>query len=105
MSKKLLVRCECSQNVVAAFRELGREAYSVDLQDSYGPYPQFHFKGDAISVFESGSWDFVIAHPPCTYLSRAGAHLLFPGGVLDPDRYNKGLAARAFANQWIYLLD
>lgn len=38
----------------------------------------------------------MIAHPPCTYLSRAGARWLYPGGKLDKDRHEKGLEAKAF---------
>ena len=37
------------------------------------------------------SWDLIIAHPPCTYFSTAGANWLFRGGKLDEDRYKKGL--------------
>lgn len=38
----------------------------------------------------------IIAFPPCTYLTKASAVRLFPGGNLNIDRYNKGLAARDF---------
>lgn len=37
------------------------------------------------------SWDLIIAHPPCTYFSTAGANWLFRGGKLDEERYKKGL--------------
>lgn len=97
MPKKLLVCCECSQRVVEAFRNEGCEAWSVDLKPSYGKFPQYHFVGDAFSVLESYSWDFVIAHPPCTYLSKAGSTLLYPKpGILDVNRYAKGLEAARF---------
>lgn len=43
-----------------------------------------------------GKWDLLIAHPPCTYLSNAGAGSLFPGGVLNEERYAKGLEAKDF---------
>lgn len=33
----------------------------------------------------------IIAHPPCTYFSTAGANWLFRGGKLDEERYKKGL--------------
>ena len=36
-------------------------------------------------------WDLIIAHPPCTYFSTAGANWLFRGGKLDEERYKKGL--------------
>ena len=38
-----------------------------------------------------GKWDMIIAHPPCTYFSTAGANWLFRGGKLDEERYKKGL--------------
>lgn len=42
-------------------------------------------------------WDLLIAHPPCTYLSNAGAARLFPHkGELNLERYNKGLKAKEF---------
>lgn len=41
-------------------------------------------------------WDLLIAHPPCTYLSNAGAVRLFPNGVLNQDRYAKGLQGKDF---------
>lgn len=36
-------------------------------------------------------WDLIIAHPPCTYFSTAGANWLFRGGKLNEERYQKGL--------------
>lgn len=39
----------------------------------------------------AGKWDLIIAHPPCTYFSTAGANWLFRGGKLDEERYKKGL--------------
>ena len=41
-------------------------------------------------------WDMILAFPPCTYLSNAGAKHLFRGGVLNQERYQKGLEAKAF---------
>lgn len=44
-----------------------------------------------------GKWDLLIAHPPCTYLSNAGACRLYPTkGNIDQERYKKGLEAKAF---------
>ena len=42
-----------------------------------------------------GKWDMIIAHPPCTYFSTAGANWLFRGGKLDEERYKKGLKMKA----------
>ena len=42
-------------------------------------------------------WDMIIAHPPCTYLSAAGAQRTFPqAGRPDPERLDKGKAAAEF---------
>lgn len=74
---KILICCECSQVLTTAFRVAGHAAYSVDLQPSYGHYPQYHYMADAIDILYSQSWDLVIAHPPCTYLTRARAAITF----------------------------
>lgn len=42
-------------------------------------------------------WDLIIAHPPCTYISNAGAARLFPKkGQIDKDRYILGLKGKLF---------
>lgn len=42
-------------------------------------------------------WDLIIGFPPCTYLSRAGSHLLYPvAGEINNDRYKLGLDGRDF---------
>jgi hypothetical protein len=43
-----------------------------------------------------GKWGMIIAHPPCTYLSNAGARWLYAGGKLNEERYKKGLEAKDF---------
>ena len=40
------------------------------------------------------AWDLLIAHPPCTYLSNAGARHLWKGHVLQADRVMKGIEGR-----------
>lgn len=84
---KVLVACEESQEVCKAFRELGHEAYSCDIQECSGGHPEWHILGDALEIINgncafktmdgkeheiSHEWDLLIAHPPCTYFSRAG---------------------------------
>ena len=49
--------------------------------------------------FINGKWDLIIAHPPCTYLSNAGARFLYPKGVLNEDRLKLGLTAKDFFMQ------
>lgn len=53
---KILIACEESQIVCKAFRELGHEAYSCDLQDCSGGHPEWHIKGDVLNVLNKG-WD------------------------------------------------
>lgn len=120
---KVLVACEESQRVCSAFRRLGHEAYSCDIIEPSGGHPEWHIKGNVLEVlnpkdhlgdFEApdqyisfktmdGSyheverWDLIIAHPPCTYISNAGACRLYPRkGQLDKERYQKGLKAKDF---------
>lgn len=45
-------------------------------------------------VHAVGKWDLLIAHPPCTYLTNAGARHIWKGGQLQPDRVQKGILAR-----------
>jgi len=94
---RVLVACEESQRVCTAFRERGHEAYSCDLQDCSGGHPEWHIKADALEMLKM-KWDLVIAHPPCTYLSAAGAVRLFNKDhtIRDYDRYEKGLQAAEF---------
>lgn len=120
---KVLVACEESQRVCTAFRALGHEAYSCDIEECSGGHPEWHIKSDVSNLINplpqqipggewygfkfrtmddilhciSGKWDLIIAHPPCTYLSNAGACRLYPRkGQLDQERYKKGLQAKAF---------
>lgn len=44
-------------------------------------------------------WDLIIAHPPCTYLSNAGARHLYKGHRLNVERYEKGLQGKTFFMQ------
>ena len=100
---KVLVACEESQTVCKAFRKRGHEAYSCDIIDCSGGHPEWHIKGDVLPLLHpkwydlnrdgegnqwegykfktvdgkthqfEGKWDLIIAHPPCTYLTGAGA--------------------------------
>lgn len=120
----VLIACEESQRVCSAFRAKGHNAFSCDIQEPSGGHPEWHIQGDVIKLlkrntlpYESNShyilfktmddeyhyitrWDLIIAHPPCTYLSNAGACRLFHrvDGVshLDNDRYLKGVEAAKF---------
>jgi hypothetical protein len=109
---KILVACEESQRVCKAFRDKGHIAYSCDIIEPSGGYPEWHIKGDVLPLLNGncsfttmdgeghkveGRWDMIIAFPPCTYLSIAGAARLYPTkGNLDLERYEKGLRAANF---------
>lgn len=114
---KVLVACEESQEVCKAFRERGHEAYSCDVQECSGGHPEWHIKRDVIEIIypdivtfnfgyfctQDGAmhklpihWDLIIAHPPCTYLSNAGARWLYAGGKINSNRYMEGWKGRAF---------
>lgn len=95
---RVIVACEESQAVCKAFRERGFEAFSCDIEPCSGGHPEWHFQEDIFEILKrQPGFDLMIAHPPCTYLSNAGACRLYPkAGVLDTDRYEKGLRAKDF---------
>lgn len=118
----VLIACEESQAECRAFRELGCVAYSCDLQLCRpAGNPDWHIVGDVTPLLEgehdfvtqSGiacsvpRWDLIIAHPPCTYLCKAGSRWLYEnpdyaimkdGRVIQVnfDRLMKMKEARAF---------
>jgi hypothetical protein len=94
---KVLIACEESQEVCKAFREKGHEAYSCDVQECSGGHPEWHILGDAVSEAYSGKYDLMIAHPPCTYMSRAGARWMYPtAGNISLERFNLSQEAKVF---------
>ena len=109
---KVLVACEESQRVCTEFRKNGHEAYSCDIIDQSGGHPEWHIMQDVLPLLNGGceftttdgekhvipgQWDMIIAFPPCTYISNAGACRLYPKkGQLDIERYKKGLEGKAF---------
>ena len=115
--KKILVACEESQAVTVAFRRLGHEAYSCDITPCSGNHPEWHIMGDCLPLlngrckFETmngesheieGKWDIIIAHPPCTYLTKASACRLYKtAGAIDPERMQKAVSARLFFQRFL----
>lgn len=108
---KVLVACEESQRVCTEFRKLGHEAYSCDIEPCSGGHPEWHIQCDVIPLLNgyctfttmdaenhyiNHKWDLIIAHPPCTYLSNAGARFLYPKGVLNEDRLKLGIISKEF---------
>jgi site-specific DNA-cytosine methylase len=69
---KILVACEESQVVTAAFRARGHEAYSCDLLPTSGIHPEWHLQQDVVPLLKQ-DWDMVLSFPPCTDLSVSGA--------------------------------
>lgn len=108
---KVLVACEESQAVCIAFRKLGHEAYSCDTQECSGGHPEWHIKGDVLPLINGnkpfitmdgdlhaivGTWDLLIAFPPCTYLTNAGSVRLRVKGEINKERMAKAIEAKAF---------
>lgn len=109
----VLIACEESQRVCMAFRERGHTAWSCDIQPCSGGHPEWHILGDCLPLLggdceftteaggrhmQSGRWDLLIAHPPCTYLSAAGAVRMFRADhtIKDMERFAKMLEAANF---------
>ena len=110
---RVLVACEESQTVCSAFRAHGHEAYSCDVQKPSGGHPEWHAFCDAVPLLDGGvittmdgkthdvgRWDLLIAHPPCTYLSNAGARHLYKNHQLQGGRVMLGIEARDFFMQF-----
>ena len=121
---KVLVACEESQAVTIELRKLGHEAFSCDIIECSGGHPEWHIRQDVLGILNpepivepsdpnwrgigfytddgewhyiEDKWDMIIAFPPCTYLSNAGACRLYPKkGQLNMERYQKGLEAKEF---------
>lgn len=112
----VLVACEESQRVCTAFREKGHNAFSCDIIPCSGGHPEWHIQGDVLPLINGfcsfktqdmtdtdepiwllKKWDLIIAHPPCTYMSKAGARFMYPvSRQIDPDRLEKAMKAKEF---------
>lgn len=99
-----LVACEESQEVCKAFRSIGWEAYSCDIQECSGGHPEWHIRQDCIPLLNGnctfqtddgkthsiiGKWYLLIAFPPCTHLCSSGQHW-FKRGFKDPVLRDEG---------------
>ncbi len=51
---KVLIACEESQTVCKAFRAVGHEAYSCDIQTPSGNHKEWHILGDALVALRGG---------------------------------------------------
>lgn len=95
----VLIACEESQAECLAFRERGFNAYSCDIQKARFK-PEYHIMGDVTPYLDGRAWfktqdghrhrlsrwHLIIAHPPCTYLSRMGARHMWKNGQLNTER-------------------
>lgn len=75
---KVLVACEESQEVCKAFRALGHEAYSCDIEPCSGGHPEWHLQVDALDM------------------TNAGAVRMRVNGEIVPERFEKAMAAKEF---------
>jgi len=71
VSRRVLVAFECSGVVRRAFEAAGWDAWSCDLQPAKDGSTK-HLQCDARTQI-AGQWDLLIAHPPCTFITYAGA--------------------------------
>ena len=107
---RILVACEESQAVTIELRKLGHEAYSCDIIECIGGHPEWHIQGDMLPLLNgyctfttmdsvthsiNSRWDMIIAFPPCTKTTNAGAKHLWRGGKLNIARYYEGLCGKA----------
>lgn len=91
---KVLVACEFSGIVREAFKRKGHNVMSCDILSS--EIEGNHYCGDVLDVINEG-WDLMIAHPPCTYLSNAGAvHYYGKKAKNVEERIRKGNLAKDF---------
>ena len=106
----VLIACEESQEVCKAFRARGHRAFSCDIQECSGGHPEWHIQGDCLPLLNGNvtfltqggvqetidsKWDLIIAHPPCTKTSNAGAKHLWRGHKLNIPRYYEGMRGKA----------
>lgn len=73
---RVLIAYESSGTVREAFRKLGHEAWSCDLQPA-DDGSLYHLTMDAKTAIQEttvrlGHWDLIIMHPPCTALCVSG---------------------------------
>lgn len=83
----VLIACEESQEVCKAFRKKGHNAFSCDVQECSGGFPEWHILDNCLNIINGHcifftqdgnyhemycNWDLIIAHPPCTFLTVTG---------------------------------
>ena len=96
---KIVIGCEESQRVLEEFLNMGFDAYSNDIIDCSGNYPERHLKMDIFKAIELIQPDVLIAFPPCTFLTNT-ANRSF---VNNPERWKKRLEAMLFVHKLMNL--
>lgn len=109
---RVLVACEFSGTVRRAFQARGHDVVSCDLLPA-DDGSVWHWQGDVFDCIETlGPFDLMVAHPPCTYLTRAAAsfmthpptHMrLKKTTLIGAARYVAMLEACAFFNRLLSL--
>lgn len=107
----VLIACEESQAECMAFRSLGFNAYSCDIQPCRpSGREDWHIMADVTPYLHGCThfttmdgvqhivdhWHLIIAHPPCTYLCRVSSVQLIKDGVIDENRLAQMHRAAAF---------
>jgi len=92
----ILIVFEESGTVREAFRKLGHNAWSCDLEPARDDSP-YHLQCDAFKAMcyenhfkleENVGWDLIIMHPPYTSLTVAGNHVYAKGKPKHGERLN-----------------
>jgi hypothetical protein len=105
---RVLIACEYSGRVREAFRARGHDVTSCDFEPAEDNSPH-HYQGDVFDLLKTEQFDLMIAHPPCTFLTNAGARWLYQGGKkrvngshginVDQARYQAMQEAAGFFNE------
>ena len=84
----ILIACEESQRVCLEMRKKGHNAFSCDILNCSGDYPEYHIKDDVLKILNGnctfntedgvehnidGRWDMIIAFPHCPHLAAPRA--------------------------------
>lgn len=97
---RVLVACEESQEVCKAFRALGHEAYSCDIEPCSGGHPEWHLRCDALELLKIQLEPTDIVDSECG-CHEAGTWFMKGGKDRQKNRAKTfpGLA-KAMAQQW-----
>lgn len=111
MKLNVLIACEESQAECEAFRNLGHNAFSCDIQPCRPKgHAEWHIHSDVTPLLKGqthfttqdgkehqvNKWHLIIAHPPCTYLCKVSSIHMVKDGQIQRDRLMKMIYARDF---------